>query len=89
MVEKQADNITVGVINVAVGGTSIKGFKGFDKVDLQPGETQTVSFEIGKEMLSYFSAKSHDWTVDDATFDAYVCASSEDVRGRLTFDYQK
>ena len=26
MVEKQADNITVGVINVAVGGTSIKGF---------------------------------------------------------------
>ena len=67
----------------------LKELKGFDKVDLQPGETQTVSFEIGKEMLSYFSAKSHDWTVDDATFDAYVCASSEDVRGRLTFDYQK
>lgn len=67
----------------------LKELKGFDKVDLRPGETKTVSFEIGKEMLSYFSAKSHDWTVDDATFDAYVCASSEDVRGRLTFDYQK
>ena len=52
-------------------------------------EYLTKLFEIGKEMLSYFSAKSHDWTVDDATFDAYVCASSEDVRGRLTFDYQK
>lgn len=67
----------------------LKELKGFDKVGLRPGETKTVSFEIGKEMLSYFSAKSHDWTVDDATFDAYVCASSEDVRGRLTFDYQK
>lgn len=67
----------------------LKELKGFDKVDLRPGETKTVCFEIGKEMLSYFSAKSHDWTVDDATFDAYVCASSEDVRGRLTFDYQK
>ena len=56
---------------------------------LQPGETKTVSFEISKDQLQYFSAKSHDWTVDDATFDAYVCASSEDVRGKVTFNYKK
>ena len=67
----------------------LKELKGFDKVDLQPGETKTVSFEISKDQLQYFSAKSHDWTVDDATFDAYVCASSEDVRGKVTFNYKK
>ena len=39
MVEKQADNITVGVINVAVGGTSIKGFMEEYVADYVAGET--------------------------------------------------
>ena len=38
MVEKQADNITVGVINVAVGGTSIKGFMEEYVADYVAGE---------------------------------------------------
>ena len=38
MVEKQADNITVGVINVAVGGTSIKGFMEEYGADYVAGE---------------------------------------------------
>lgn len=67
----------------------LKELKGFEKVELQPGETKTVNFEINKEQLQYFSAKTHAWTVDNAKFDAYVCASSEDVRGKATFEYQK
>ena len=38
MVEKQADNVTVGVINVAVGGTSIKGFMEEYVADYVAGE---------------------------------------------------
>ena len=38
MVEKQADNVKVGVINVAVGGTSIKGFMEEYVADYVAGE---------------------------------------------------
>ena len=67
----------------------LKELKGFEKVSLKPGETKTVDFTISKPMLQYFSAKSHDWTVDNDTFAAYVCASSEDVRGKVSFSYQQ
>jgi beta-glucosidase len=62
--------------------------KSFNKVDLQPGETKTVSFEITPDMLQYFSAKKHDWTIDRDTFHAYICASSTDIRGKVDFRYE-
>lgn len=66
----------------------VKELKAFKKVNLKAGETQTVTFDIDPSMLKYFSAKKHDWTVDDATFTAYVCSSSADVRGKVNFQYQ-
>ena len=62
-----------------------KELKAFEKVELQPGETRTVEFSIDRLMLSFFSAKSHDWVVEPGRFDAYVCASSADVRGQADF----
>lgn len=62
-----------------------KELKAFEKVELQPGETRTVEFSIDRSMLSFFSAKSHDWVVEPGRFDAYVCASSADVRGQADF----
>lgn len=67
----------------------LKELKDFKKISLKPGETKTVDFTIDKSMLEYFSSKSHDWTVDNDTFNAFVCASSEDVRGKASFSYQQ
>ena len=63
-----------------------KELKAFEKVELQPGETKTISFSIDRSMLAFFSAEKHDWTVEPGCFDAYVCASSADVRGQAVFD---
>lgn len=63
-----------------------KELKGFKKVSLKPGETQTVTFTISPEDLSYFSEASHSWKAEPGKFKAYVCSSETDVRGIAEFD---
>lgn len=60
--------------------------KGFEKVSLAPGETKTVTFTVSPEDLMYYSEVNHAWTAEAGKFKAYVCASSEDVRGEVGFD---
>ena len=66
----------------------LKELKNFTKVSLEPGETKTVSFDITPQDLQFFSEKKHDWTVEPGKFKAYVCASVEDVRGSLEFNFK-
>ena len=63
-----------------------KELKDFEKVELQPGETKDVSFEITPEALQFWSDETHSWTAEPGRFKAYVCASETDVRGTATFN---
>jgi beta-glucosidase len=63
----------------------VKELKGFTKVYLQPGETQTAVITIGKDALSYFNDKAHAWIVDNGDFQALVGASSQDIRASYKF----
>ena len=65
-----------------------KELKDFAKVELQPGETKTVSFDITTEALQFWSDKTHSWTAEPGRFKAYVCASETDVRGTAKFTLQ-
>ena len=62
-----------------------KELKGFAKVSLQPGETQTVEFEITPEALSYYDDTKGAWTAEPGLFTAYVGAASDDIRGSVDF----
>jgi beta-glucosidase len=64
----------------------LKELKGFRKVALNPGETKTVTFDITPEDLQFFSEAQHKWVAEPGKFKAYVCASSEDVRGTSEFE---
>ena len=63
----------------------VKELKGFDKVYLEPGQTKTVEFVIDREALSFFDADKHEWVAEPGEFKALVAASSEDVRGEVSF----
>lgn len=63
----------------------VKELKGFRKVALMPGETKTVSFEIGKDDLSFFDAKKHEWVCEPGDFEALIGASSADIRSKVKF----
>jgi beta-glucosidase len=64
----------------------LKELKGFRKVALNPGETKTVTFDITPEDLQFYSEAQHKWIAEPGKFKAYVCASSEDVRGTSEFE---
>ena len=63
-----------------------KELKAFEKVNLAPGETKTVKFEIPVSDLAYFNADTHSWVLDSGhKFTAYFAAASDDVRGTADF----
>lgn len=61
-----------------------KELKAFQKVELQPGETKYVTFEITGNELCYYSDHGY-WFVEPGKFTAYVCSSETDVRTKVSF----
>lgn len=58
----------------------VKELKGFDKVELQPGETRTVTFTLGKRAFAYWNTQIHDWHVESGEFRILVGKSSRDIQ---------
>ena len=58
----------------------IKELKGFEKVELAPGETKTVTFRLDKRAFAYYSVRIHDWHVESGKFTIMIGASSKDIR---------
>lgn len=55
----------------------VKELKGFQRIELQPGETQTVALEIAKETLAFHDLNM-DYVVEPGDFDIMVGTSSRD-----------
>jgi len=53
--------------------------KGFQKVMLRAGASQTVSFTLGDRDISIWNASTHSWAVQKGTFTVYVGTSSQDL----------
>ena len=64
----------------------VKELKGFSKVKLAPGETREVTFTIGKEALSFFDDARHEWVAEPGKFEAWIGASSTDIRNKVAFE---
>jgi beta-glucosidase len=65
-----------------------KELKGFAKVDLQPGETRTVTVPLDFRAFAFFHPGYGRWIVEDGEFDILVGASSADIRGAATVTVQ-
>ena len=57
----------------------VRELKGFAKVELQPGESQEVSFTLDKRAFAYWNRQIHDWHVETGDFTIEVGASSRDL----------
>jgi beta-glucosidase len=57
----------------------VKELRGFQRVSLAPGETRTVSFDVGPEHLSYHGADMRR-VVEPGTFQLMVGGNSADLR---------
>ncbi|MCW3174100.1 glycoside hydrolase family 3 C-terminal domain-containing protein [Shewanella subflava] len=66
----------------------IKELKGFDKVWLKAGETQTAQFTLTQRDLSFWDVKSHDWLAESGEFEIMLGASVTDIRLSKKFHYK-
>ena len=66
----------------------IKELKGFQKVFLQPGETQEVTFTIDQQSLSFYDDKAQEWKAEPGTFKVVIAASATDIRSTVEFEYR-
>jgi beta-glucosidase len=53
--------------------------KGFEKVNLAPGETKHVSIQLDSRSFSYWDESKHNWTIDPGKFVILVGDSSENT----------
>lgn len=64
----------------------VKELKSFSKTKLAPGETREITFTIGKEALSFFDDIRHEWVAEPGKFEAWIGASSTDIRNKVAFE---
>jgi beta-glucosidase len=55
----------------------LRELKGFERVNLQPGQTKSVTFTLGPDELRYWSTSAGAWVQDEADFDLWVGADSQ------------
>jgi beta-glucosidase len=65
-----------------------KELKGFAKVELQPGETKTVSIPLDSRAFAYYHPEYKQWITEAGDFDILIAASATDVRHALTVTLQ-
>ncbi len=66
-------------------GEAPRQLKGFSRVELNPGESKTVSMALNKESLSVWDEAAHDWKVYPGKYSVEVGASSRDIRSKGAF----
>ncbi|MGA8618302.1 MAG: glycoside hydrolase family 3 C-terminal domain-containing protein [Candidatus Sulfotelmatobacter sp.] len=63
----------------------IQELKGFQRVDLAPGESKDVHFKLDPTAMAFYSTAKKDWVTEPGQFDVLVGSSSRDVRARGSF----
>ena len=57
----------------------VRELKGFEKVELAPGERKTVSFRLGKRAFAYYDAEISDFRVPTGDYRIEIGRSSRDI----------
>lgn len=52
----------------------------FQKVFLEPGEAQDVTFQLDERAFAFWNTRTHNWAVAGGTYTVRICASSQSVR---------
>ncbi|MFB6147028.1 MAG: glycoside hydrolase family 3 C-terminal domain-containing protein [Halobacteriaceae archaeon] len=60
----------------------------FAAVDLDGGESRTVTCDLGPRDFAFYDEESEAWTVEAGEFELLVGRSSRDVRGRVTVEVE-
>lgn len=65
--------------------TPVKVLRGFEKIFLQPGESQTVQFPLMRRDISYWDINQQEWVIGDGDVKVYAGFSSRDIQAQTSF----
>lgn len=63
-----------------------KELKAFAKVDLEPGDNQTVEFELSSDAFTYYDDIKRKWVFEPGKFTIHAGSSSRDIRKSATIE---
>jgi beta-glucosidase len=65
----------------------VRQLEGFQRVALQPGETKTLRFRLGRSEMQFWSPQAKRWVVEPSVFDVWVGEDSRaDLHAELTVE---
>lgn len=69
-------------ISAKTGGVfrPVRELKGFARVELEPGQSSTVTVKLDDRSFSYWNIERSDWVVEPGEYEIQVGASSRDIR---------
>lgn len=62
----------------------VKELKGFEKIELAPGEEKMVTFKLGKRAFAYYNVELKDWHVESGNFELLIGRSSKEIELKET-----
>ncbi len=83
---KEVVQLYVSHPNAGQGTIPAKQLKGFEKVELRPGETKTVSIELNVRDMYLFDEDAQKDIVLDGTYTAYMASSAADTKNSAQFE---
>jgi beta-glucosidase len=60
-----------------------KELKGFNKVEMQPGESQVVTFILDQRALSFYDPYRKQWIAEPGDFELLIGSSASDIRAKV------
>lgn len=82
---KEVVQLYVAHPDAGKGTTPAKQLKGFEKVELQPGETKTVSVNLNIRDMYLFDEAAQKDMVPNGTYTAYMASNAEDTANSARF----
>jgi len=76
--QRAGDEVAQLYIHQRYGSASrpVRELKGFQRLTLAAGESQTLRFPLGPHELRYWNAATRDWVIDTTTIDVFVGGDS-------------
>ena len=63
----------------------LQELKGFQRVDLEPGQSKDVHFALDRTSIAFYSPTKKNWVTEPGRFDVLVGSSSRDIRVKGSF----
>lgn len=57
----------------------VRELKGFEKIELAPGESREICFSLSKKDFAHWAEKVHDWRVEEGIYRIQICENADTV----------